>query len=150
MIDVAPAGIGDSLFRRLTRASAATTWPPTPPSPATTQRVAHVAEFDSAIDAFTVQHPIAEVIAWLEAAGVPVGRIYSIADIAADPQYQAREMIVQTANADGAPLKVPSIVPKLTATPGRRLHPASRLRERNAEVLGASGWPRRRRARDFA
>ena len=84
------------------------------------------------------------VIATLEAAGVPVGRIYTVADIAQDPQYQAREMIVQTQDAQGRPLKVPGIVPKLSVTPGRLRTPAPRLGEHTDSVLaglsvGATG-----------
>jgi formyl-CoA transferase len=74
---------------------------------------------------------------------VPVGRIYTVADIATDPQYLAREMIVQTADADGRPLKVPGIVPKLSTTPGRLRTPAPRLGEHTERVLGSAGWPGR-------
>jgi crotonobetainyl-CoA:carnitine CoA-transferase CaiB-like acyl-CoA transferase len=44
---------------------------------------------------------------------------------------------------------VPGIVPKLSATPGRLQHPAPRLGEHNAQVLGrtgAEGWPARPQA----
>lgn len=50
-------------------------------------------------------------------------------------------MIVQTRDADGRPLKVPGIVPKLAATPGRLRSPAPRLGQHNASVLGRPGWP---------
>jgi formyl-CoA transferase len=96
-----------------------------------------VAEIDAAIGAWTAERPIEEVIATLEAAGVPVGRIYTVADIAQDPQYQAREMLVQTQDAQGRPLKVPGIVPKLSATPGRLRTPAPRLGEHTEGVLGS-------------
>jgi crotonobetainyl-CoA:carnitine CoA-transferase CaiB-like acyl-CoA transferase len=52
-------------------------------------------------------------------------------------------MIVQTADAAGRPLKVPGIVPKLGATPGRLQTPAPRLGEHNQQVIGATGWPAR-------
>lgn len=79
----------------------------------------------------------------LDAAAVPAGRIYSVADIAADPQYQARDMILQTTDAQGRPLKVPGIVPKLAQTPGRLRTPAPHLGQHNGEVLGRPGWPAR-------
>jgi crotonobetainyl-CoA:carnitine CoA-transferase CaiB-like acyl-CoA transferase len=111
-------------------------------------RVARVAEIDAAIGAWTASRPIDAVIAVLEAAKVPVGRIYTVADIARDPQYLAREMIVQTRDAAGRALKVPGIVPKLGDTPGRMRTPAPRLGEHDAEVLGAAGWPARAAAND--
>ena len=138
------AGNGDSIFRRLMRAIGRADLADDPALAGNEGRVARVAEIDAAIGAWTLARPIDAVIGTLEAAGVPVGRIYTVADIAADAQYQARGMIVQSHDADGRPLKVPGIVPKLSVTPGRLVHPAPRLGEHNDEVLGASGWPPRR------
>ena len=137
------AGNGDSIFRRLMTAIGRADLAADPGLARNEGRVARVAEIDAAIGAWTARRAIDTVIAALEAAGVPVGRIYSVADIAADPQYQARGMIVQTRDADGRPLKVPGIVPKLTGTPGAIQHPAPRLGEHTAAVLGHAGWPDR-------
>jgi crotonobetainyl-CoA:carnitine CoA-transferase CaiB-like acyl-CoA transferase len=52
-------------------------------------------------------------------------------------------MILQTADAQGRPLKVPGIVPKLAQTPGRLRTPAPLLGQHNDEVLGRPGWPER-------
>ena len=54
----------------------------------------------------------------LTAAEVPASRVYSIADIVADPQYLARQMIESATLPDGRPFKIPGIVPKLSETPG--------------------------------
>ena len=51
-------------------------------------------------------------------------------------------MILDTVTADGQSLKVPGIVPKLSATPGRIIGPAPRLGQHNAALCG-SGWPQR-------
>ncbi len=133
-------GNGDGIFKRLMRAIERPDLADDPALARNDGRVARVAEIDAAIEAWTVQRPIADVIEALDAAAVPAGRIYTVADIAADPQYQARDMIVQTHDADGRPLKVPGIVPKLSATPGRLRTPAPRLGEHGGEVLGAEGW----------
>ncbi len=135
------AGNGDSIFRRLMQAIGRDDLGSDPGLARNDGRVARVAELDAAIEAWTTTHPITRVIETLDAAGVPVGRIYSVADIATDPQYLAREMIVQTHDADGRPLKVPGVVPKLQATPGRLRTPAPRLGEHNSSVLGAAAWP---------
>jgi formyl-CoA transferase len=62
----------------------------------------------------------------LDAAAVPAGRIYTVADIAKDPHYQARGMIDHVHMDDGTELAVPGITPKLSRTPGghRRNAPA--------------------------
>jgi formyl-CoA transferase len=108
-------------------------------------RVAQVEMLDAAIEAWTVQRSRDEVLAVLDAAGVPVGRIYTVADIASDPQYLAREMIVEAPTSDGRTLKVPGIVPKLSATPGRIAHPAPRLGEHDDQLRPGAGWPARTR-----
>ena len=140
-------GNGDGIFKRLMRAIARPELAEDPGLARNDGRVARVAEIDAAIEAWTLQRTIAEVLAALDAAAVPAGRIYSVADIAADPQYQARDMIVQTHDADGRPLRVPGIVPKLSDTPGRLRTPAPRLGEHTASVLAARGW-RARAAND--
>ena len=136
-------GNGDSIFRRLMAAIGRADLAADPELAHNDGRVHRVAELDAAIGAWTVQRPIGGVLAALDAAGVPAGRIYTVADIATDPQYLAREMVLQTHDADGRPLRVPGIVPKLAVTPGRLRTPAPRLGEHNAGVLGRDGWPAR-------
>jgi formyl-CoA transferase len=136
-------GNGDGIFKRLMRAIGRADLADDPGLSRNDGRVARVAEIDAAIEAWTLQRPIDEVLTALDAAAVPAGRIYTVADIAADPQYQARGMIVQTADAAGRPLKVPGIVPQLSATPGRLRTPAPTLGQHDAEVQGLSGWPAR-------
>lgn len=74
---------------------------------------------DEAIAAWTSAHAIEDVLAALEQAEVPSGRIYSVADIVADPHYQAREMILDATLPGGVQTKMPGIVPKLSDTPGK-------------------------------
>jgi formyl-CoA transferase len=137
------AGNGDSIFRRLMNAIGRADLAADPALAHNDGRVAHTALIDSAIEAWTLQRPQEEAIAALAAADVPVGGIYSVADIARDPQYRAREMVVEVKCADGSTLRVPGIVPKLGATPGSLRHPAPRLGEHDADVAGAQGWPPR-------
>src|SRR5688572_9095627 len=137
------AGNGDSIFRRLMRAIGRADLESDPQLVHNDGRVQRVEEIDAAIEAWTLQRSRDEVLAVLDAAGVPVGRIYSVADIATDPQYQARQMIVEATTSDGGRLKVPGVVPKLSATPGRIAHPAPRLGEHTGDLKGP-GWPARR------
>jgi formyl-CoA transferase len=135
------AGNGDSIFRRLMTAIGRADLAADPALARNDGRVARVGEIDAAIESWTSVRSIDEVIQVLEAAGVPVGRIYSVADIANDPQYLARDMIVQTHDALGRALKVPGIVPKLADTPGRLRTPAPLLGEHTDAVLRSTGWP---------
>ncbi len=137
------AGNGDSIFRRLMQAIGRDDLANDPALARNDGRVARVTDIDQAIGDWTGRHPIDEVIRVLESAAVPVGRIYTVADIAADPQYQARGMLLQTKDVHGRPLKVPGIVPKLMTTPGRLRTPAPTLGQHNDSVLGRTGWPER-------
>jgi formyl-CoA transferase len=71
---------------------------------------------------------------------VPSGRIYTIEDIVADPQYQARDMLLRTRTQSGLELDVPGIVPKLVRTPGSLRLPAPRLGQHTDEVLMQAGF----------
>jgi formyl-CoA transferase len=122
------AGNGDSIFRRLMATIARTDLGQDPALADNAGRVARVAEIDAAIGDWAAQRTVDEVLAALDQAAVPAGRIYTVADIAADPHYQARGMIGQVQMDDGTQLAVPGIVPKLSLTPG--------VHRRNAPTLG--------------
>ncbi len=113
------AGNGDSIFRRLMAAIGREDLGLDPQLAGNTGRVARVQEIDAAIGAWTGPRPVAEVLDVLNAAQVPVGRLYTAKDIAEDPHYQAREMLLPITTGDGLRLSVPGIVPKLSLTPGR-------------------------------
>ena len=68
---------------------------------------------------------------------MPVGRIYTVKDIAEDPHFQARGMLQDAATPDGLALKVPGVVPRLSATPGRLERPAPRLGEHDGQGFDA-------------
>jgi formyl-CoA transferase len=134
------AGNADSLYHRLMTAIGRTDLRDDPGLARNDGRAARMAEIDDAIGAWTVQRRQEEVLAAMEQAEVPAGRIYSAADIAADPHYAARGMIEKIIAADGEPLKVPGIVPKLSATPGAIRSVAPKLGEHTEEVLRGAGY----------
>jgi formyl-CoA transferase len=136
------AGNGDSIFRRLMQAIDRQDLADDPQLAHNDGRVGRCEEIDSAIQAWTQTRSRDAVLEVLDAARVPVGRIYSVADIASDPQYLARDMIVEGPASDGHTLKMPGIVPKLSDTPGRIVHAAPRLGQHNAD-LANGGWPAR-------
>ena len=129
------AGNGDSIFRRLMQAIGRDDLAADPGLAHNTGRVARVEEIDAAIGAWTASRTAAEVVAALDAAQVPGGRIYTVADIAADPHYRARGMLQEITLADGSRLAVPGIVPKLSRTPGGHRRNAPKLGQDTVEVL---------------
>jgi len=137
-------GNGDSIFRRLMHAIGRPDLEHDPGLARNEGRAQRSGELDAAIEAWTCRRSVDEVIAHLDAAQVPVGKIYTAADIANDPQYLAREMVVSTTASDGLPLKVPGMVPKLSATPGRLRHAAPRLGEHTPDLTTQPTWPTRK------
>ena len=131
------AGNGDSIFKRLMAAIGRDDLGQDPQLADNTGRVARVAEIDAAIGTWTADRDVAEVLTVLDAAGVPAGRIYTVADIAADPHYQARGMLQTVRLADGSVLAVPGIVPKLSRTPGGHRRNAPTLGQDTDAVLAA-------------
>lgn len=121
------AGNSDSIFRRLMTLIQHDDLGQDPALADNAGRVARVTEINAAIAAWTAQRTVDEVLAALEGADVPAGRIYTVADIAADPHYRARHLQQVQLPGDVA-LDVPGICPKLSATPGGH--------RRNAPALG--------------
>ncbi|KVO01974.1 CaiB/BaiF CoA transferase family protein [Burkholderia ubonensis] len=133
------AGNGDSIFRRLMALVGRPDLGDDPALAHNDGRVAQVERIDAAIDAWTALQDRDDVLAALNEARIPAGRIYDVADIAADPHYHARGMIVDDTLPDGTPVRVPGIVPKLGATPGRITRSAPTLGEGTDAVLDSLG-----------
>jgi succinyl-CoA---D-citramalate CoA-transferase len=134
------AGNADALYRRLMTEIGRTDLRDDPALARNDGRAAHMQRIDDAISAWTSRLTQGEVLARMEKAEVPAGRIYSAADIAADPHYAARGMLVDSIAGDGQPLKQPGIVPKLSATPGAVGGPAPGLGQHTDEVLKGLGF----------
>ncbi|MGK8501151.1 CaiB/BaiF CoA transferase family protein [Nocardia asiatica] len=106
----------------------------------------HRERLDAAIGEWTVRHSRAEALKILEAAAIPCGPIYTAADIVADEQYRARNMIQSFAVDVGAPepkeVGFPGIVPVIgeKSLPIRTVGPdlGEHTREVLSEVLGMS------------
>lgn len=129
------AGNGDSIFVRLMRLIGRDDLAADPTLGDNAGRVVRVAEIDAAIEAWTLERTVDEVLSALDTAAVPAGRIYTVADIAADPHYRARGMLETVKLADGTSLTLPGIVPKMSLTPGSHRSMAPELGQHTLEVL---------------
>ena len=133
------AGNGDSIFKRLMQTMRRDDLGLDAGLTDNAGRVQRVEEIDAAISEWTATLSVAQVLELLDAASVPAGRIYNVADIAADPHYQARDMILQTVMADGSTLALPGIVPKLSRTPGSHRRNAPDIGQDTDAVLQDMG-----------
>ncbi|UUC95548.1 MULTISPECIES: CaiB/BaiF CoA-transferase family protein [Comamonas] len=133
------AGNGDSIFKRLMTAIGRQDLADAPDLGDNAGRVQRVAEIDAAIGTWTQARSVQTVMDELGAARVPAGKVYTAKDIAEDPHYRAREMILTQRTRDGFELQVPGVVPKLSLTPGTVRSSAPHVGDDTDAVLAEIG-----------
>jgi formyl-CoA transferase len=112
------AGNGDSIFKRLMTVIGRDDLGADPTLASNSGRAARVEELDKAIEAWSAERFVENVLEALTGAGVPAGRIYTAKDICEDSHYRERDMLLRQITRDGDEIEVPGIVPKLMGTPG--------------------------------
>ena len=130
---------GDSIFQRLMRAMDKPDLAEDQRYADNAGRVVHQDFIDGTIAVWTKSMPADQVIATLEAADVPVGPIYNVADMMSDPHYQARELF-ESVEVRGKQLQIPAIAPKLSATPGQTDWPGGEVGTHTDEILTRVGF----------
>ena len=89
------------------------------------------------VENWTKQHPVAELVDRLLAAGVPAAPIYDIAQVVADPHIGgAREMFVDIEHPVAGKMKITGSHIKLSETPTSIRKPSPALGENNSEIYG--------------
>ena len=132
-------GNGDSIYKRLMTAIGREDLANDAALQSNNGRVQQQQLIDAAIGGWTSAHISNEVITSLEAVDVPVGPIYSIKDAFNDPHYQARGLFEEVATPNGK-LKIPAILPKLSATPGQTTWAGGEVGSHTEEVLLGAGY----------
>jgi len=100
------------------------------------QRVAHSAGLDALIGDWSRQHTSAALAAMLTQADIPSSKVYTAADIAADPQYRHRQMVRTVPDVSFAqPVLHNGIVPHIVDAPGEIRWPGPAIGAHTAEVL---------------
>jgi formyl-CoA transferase/succinyl-CoA--D-citramalate CoA-transferase len=129
----------DTIFERFAAAIGQAEWS-TVDHPYSTHRGrgTYMREIDACVTEWTGTRTADEVLEVLEKAGVPAGRIFTAAEIARDPHYAARGMLVSVPepNLDGELVRMQGVVPKLSETPGSFTRGGPLLGEHNDEVWG--------------
>ncbi len=132
-------GNGDSIYKRLMTAIGREDLANDAALQSNNGRVQKQQLIDAAIGGWTSAHSSNDVITSLEAVDVPVGPIYSIKDAFNDPHYQARGLFEEVATPNGK-LKIPAILPKLSATPGQTTWAGGEVGSHTEEVLLGAGY----------
>jgi formyl-CoA transferase len=100
-------------------------------------RGANMQELDGLITDWTKTRTVAEVDELMQEAGVPAGRLYRAPEMLADPQFQARNAIIDTPTEEWPDLKMQNVFPKMSRTQGEvSWTGAATLGEHNEEVYG--------------
>jgi len=133
------AGNSDGIYKRLMHAIGRADLADDPRFSRNNGRAQHTELLDGAITQWTQRHDLSDVLSTLEAADVPSARIYTAADIHADPHYRARDMIQSFPLPDGRIIDFPGVVPKLSETPGETRWLGPKLGEHTEQVLAAIG-----------
>jgi len=133
------AGNGDSIFKRLMKAIGRDDLGNDPELANNDGRVKRVAELDKAIGEWAKSVSTSDALELMDSVAVPVGRIYTVADIANDPHYKARGNIHTINMKDGSKLDVPAVIPKLSRTPGSIKTLAPNIGENTDEILKSIG-----------
>jgi succinyl-CoA---D-citramalate CoA-transferase len=132
----------DTVFRRLAAAMARPELADDPRYASHSARGEHQVELDGLIAGWTATLDAGRLLAALEEAGVPAGRIYRATDMLADPHYLARQAIVRLADPELGEIAMQNVAPRLSATPGRVAWPGPALGRHNREVYqGLLGLP---------
>jgi formyl-CoA transferase len=133
------AGNGDSIFKRLMALIGRDDLGNDPQLATNEGRVKRVTELDQAIGSWAKTMNTTKALEMLDSVAVPAGRIYTVADIANDPHYKARDNIQTIQMQDGSQLDVPGVIPKLSRTPGSIKTLAPDIGEHTDAILNSIG-----------
>ena len=125
----------DAVFRRITKAIGQPALATDARFATALARVEHEDAIDDIITRWTMQHTCAEAEQLMHAAEVPAARIYTMADIFADPHYAARGMLAKVPDDDLGTVTIPDVVPKLSMTPGAIRHSGHRIGQDTRQVF---------------
>ena len=132
-------GNGDAVFARLAATMGREDLAADPRYATHAARCENQAELDDIVSAWTRNWPLPELLALLETNGVPCGRIFRAPDMLEDPQFTARQSIVEVDHPVFGKVKMQNAFPRLSETPGSVRWPGPALGAHTREVLESLG-----------
>jgi crotonobetainyl-CoA:carnitine CoA-transferase CaiB-like acyl-CoA transferase len=127
--------MGDATFRRLAGCMGAPGLADDARFRDARDRSTHHEALDDLIARWAGTLDLADLESRLHEAGVPATRIFTMADIFADPHYRARGMIARVPDEDLGEVAMAAPVPRLSATPGAIRHAGRRVGQDTRRVL---------------
>lgn len=128
-------GNHDAVFRRLARAMGQPELVTDVRFKTLIDRNQHSSQIDGIVTVWTMQRTVEEVEKSLLAAEVPASRVFTIADVFADPHYRAREMLLEVPDDEWGTVTLAAPVPKLSKTPGHISRSGGRVGRDTKRVL---------------
>ena len=135
-------GANQANWERLVRVLDAPQWLADPRFASNAERMKHLDALTEVMNRQIREWKVKDLIAALDAAGVPCGPINTIAEVAADPHVLARDMVVELEHPRAGRTRALGLPLKLSRTPGKVSRPAPVLGQHTREVLGEFGFSR--------
>jgi formyl-CoA transferase len=130
-------GNGDNVYARLTEVMGRPDLKTDPKFVDHASRGVNQHELDAIIAEWTSGFSLPDLLALLEAKGVPASCVFRAPDMLEDPQFAAREAIVSTEHPVFGQIRMQNVFPKLSRTPGKVRWPGPPLGQHTDEVLRA-------------
>jgi crotonobetainyl-CoA:carnitine CoA-transferase CaiB-like acyl-CoA transferase len=103
------------------------------------ERARHADLIDGRVAAWVAERNLAEVTEAFEKADAAIAVVYDVADLMADPQVQAREMITSVDDPDLGPLRMQNLLFRMADTPGAIRHTGRAIGADTDAVLAEVG-----------
>ncbi|TWH18723.1 CaiB/BaiF CoA transferase family protein [Prauserella rugosa] len=102
-------------------------------------RAQHADELDAAVGSWIAERDADDVIAAFSEAQAAVAPVYDVADVVADPQFQALGTVLDVPDPELGTVAMQNVLARLSGTPGEIRWAGPRLGEHTEEVLSEAG-----------
>jgi crotonobetainyl-CoA:carnitine CoA-transferase CaiB-like acyl-CoA transferase len=132
---VALSAAAPSIVKRVLTLTGGADWAADPRFQTTEGRLNAVDEIDEVIGGWIGARDLETVIAAFEEAQAAIAPIYDVEQAMNDPQFIARETVIQIEDPDLGPMRMQNVFPRMSRTPGRIRWPGPRHDQHRAEIL---------------